>query len=423
MDARHWEVLCPRSAILIEINTRKTAWKSPKDSESDQNYSTNWRHRSARAKHWSHDHAGWLARLCMSVSLHFVTGDIANPTFRSYNRWDWGMYAPLAKKKFAQVRRRDIWFAAPLKFFATVRFEPRNGCDVTEINFNYPLHGSLHDQFRELSGLQQLHLDDTNVEGDVAVLKENTKLEWLFLSSTRISGNLKNLQNVSSLRHLDLSKTEVSGDIGELTNAELRYLHLSGSKISGALVHWKEIQDLQLSGTKVQVLGASFMEDFWPRDAEGDWICPFPSLKSFDVSGTPLSTTVEKLLRPFLGCRALQDIKAAECNLTGAIPSRLEVDSQGSFRDHTQWPLSQALRVFDLASNNVTRVEALPPKCQAVILAGNPSIEFKTGVLEKAVSNKVALDLQNVWFVNKSDTKLSVLVASCVVSAFLVKQV
>ena len=117
MDAWHWEVLCPRSAILIEINTRKTAWKRPKDSESDKNYSTNWRHRSARAKHWSHDPAVWLARLCMFVSLHFMTGDIAYPTFRCYHRWHWGMYATLAKKRFAQVRRRDIWFAAPLKFF------------------------------------------------------------------------------------------------------------------------------------------------------------------------------------------------------------------------------------------------------------------------------------------------------------------
>jgi len=48
-------------------------------------------------------------------------------------------------------------------------------------------------------------------------------------------------------------------------------------------------------------------------------------------------------------------------------------------------------------------VEALPAKCQALILAGNPSIEFETGVLEKAVSNNVALDLQNVLFVNTEE--------------------
>jgi len=208
--------------------------------------------------------------------------------------------------------------------------------------------------------------------------------------------------NATQLQHLDVSGTEVSGDVRELNNSnELRYLHLSGTKISGALVHWKEIQDLQLSGTKVQIFGASFLDGFWPRDDQGKWICPFLSLKSFDVSGTPLSTTVEKLLRPFLGCRALEAFKAAECNLTGGIPSRLQVDSQGSFRD--EWPVSQVLRVLDLASNHVTSVEALPPKCQAVTLAGNPSIEFEAGVLEKAVSNKVALDLRNVWFANKSE--------------------
>ena len=300
-----------------------------------------------------------------------------------------------------------------MEALAAIHFEPRNGCHVTEISFNYQLHGSLHDQFRELSDLQQLHLDDTNVEGDLAVLKENTKLEWLSLRATRISGNLKNLQNASRLRHLDLSKTEVSGDVGELTNEELRYLHLSGTKIFGALSHWKEVQELHLSGTNVEILGAFFLEDFWPRDGRGKWVCPFPSLKSFDVSGTPLSTTVEKLLKPFLGCRALETFKAAECNLTGAIPSKLQVDSQGSFRDHIEWPVSQVLRVLDLASNNVTSVQALPRKCQAVMLAGNPSIDFETGVLKKAVSNKVALDLRNVWFTNKSDTKLSASVSSC----------
>ena len=259
-----------------------------------------------------------------------------------------------------------------------------NGCDVTEINFNYPLHGYLHDQFRELSDLQQLHLDDTNVEGDLAVLKENTKLEWLSLRATRVSGNLKNLQNAEFLKHLDVSRTSVSGNLMAVANA-------------------KEIQELDVSGTKVQIFGSSFLEDFWPRDGQGNWKCPFPSLKSFDVSGTPLSTTAEKLLRPFLGCRALEDIKAAECNLTGAIPSRLQVDSQGSIGDQIEWPVSQALRVFDLASNNVTTVEALPPKCEAVMLAGNPSIDFKTGVLKKAISSKVALDLRNVLFVNTEE--------------------
>ena len=259
-----------------------------------------------------------------------------------------------------------------------------NGCDVTEINFNYPLHGYLHDQFRELSDLQRLHLDDTNLEGDLAVLKENTKLEWLSLRATRVSGSLKNLQNAESLKHLDVSRTSVSGDLMAVANA-------------------KEIQELDVSGTKVQIFGASFLEDFWPMDGQGNWKCPFPMLTSFDVSETPLFTTVEKFLRPFLGCRELETFKAAECNLTGAIPSTVQVDSQGSFRDRMEWPLSQVLRVLDLASNNVTRVEALPAKCLAVILAGNPSIEFETGVLKKAISSKVALDLRNVLFVNTEE--------------------
>ena len=255
------------------------------------------------------------------------------------------------------------------------------------------------------TNLEHLDVSRTGVSGDLVAVANATNLEHLDVSGTSVAGDLVAVANAKYLQHLDVSGTEVSGDVGELTNAELRYLHLSGTKISGALFRWKEIQELHLPGTKVEMLGASFLEDFWPRDAQGKWICLFPSLKSFDVSGTPLSTSVEKLLRPFLGCRALQDIKAAECNLTGTIPSTLQVDSQGSFCNHSEWPVSQVLQVLDLASNSLTRVEALPPKCQAVILAGNPSMDFKTGVLKKAISNKVALDLQNVLFVNTQDTK------------------
>jgi len=213
--------------------------------------------------------------------------------------------------------------------------------------------------------LQHLDVSGTSVSGDLVAVADATKLQHLDVSLTSVSGDLVAVAKARKLHHFHVSRTEVFGDVENLKNAgELRYLRLSGSKISGALAHWKEIQDLQLSGTKVQIFGASFLEHFWPRDAEGDWICPFPLLKSFDVSGTTLSTTVEKLLRPFLGCWALEAFKAAECNLTGGIPRRLQVDSQGSFRDHIEWPVSNVLEVLDLASNNVTRVEALPPQCQ-----------------------------------------------------------
>ena len=269
------------------------------------------------------------------------------------------------------------------------------------------------------SNLQHLDVSGTSLSGDLVAVADAFELKHLDVSGTSVSGDLTAVANAKYLQHLDLSKTLVSGDVGDLKNAvELKHLHLSGSNISGVLLHWKEVQELHLSGTKVQIFGASFLEDFWPMDAQGKWICPFPSLKYFDVSGTPLSTTVEKLLRPFLGCRALEAFKAAECNLTGAIPSRLQVDSQGSFRDHIEWPVSNVLKVLDLASNNVARVEALPPKCQAVMLAGNPSIDFKTGVLKKAISNKVALDLRNVLFLNKRDTNLNALVSSCLKSRF-----
>ena len=249
-------------------------------------------------------------------------------------------------------------------------------------------------------GLDHLDVSGTSVWGDLMAVTNAKGLEHLDVSGTSVSGDLRAVANAMKLQHLDVSGTSVFGDLRAMANSKkIQHLDVSKTKISGVLLGWKEIRKLDVSRTQVQIFGP-FLEDFWPMDGQGSWKCPFPLLTSFVVSGTPLSTTVERLLRPFLGCRALQDIKAAKCDLTGAIPSTLKVGSQGSIGNHTQWPLSQVLRVLDLGSNLVTRVEALPAKCEAVVLAENPSIDFTAGVLKKAINDKVFVDLQNVRFVN-----------------------
>ena len=141
-----------------------------------------------------------------------------------------------------------------------------------------PLHGSLAKEFRELRALASLDLADTNITGNLDVLKENTALTYLTLDNTRISGDLKSLSknhgvgapaavtdtglrdvvalsNAKNLACLYLSGTKVYGDLVALSNAKgLLQLNLSETKVYGDLASFAnltELTTLQLSNTKV----------------------------------------------------------------------------------------------------------------------------------------------------------------------------
>ena len=349
-------------------------------------------------------------------------------------------------------------------------FSPRKGCNVTMINILNPaLHGSLAKEFRELRALERLDLRDTNITGDLDMLKENTELRVLSLQNTRISGNLQSLAKATGLehlllrgaqvsgdlvalsyatwwRHLDLAETKVYGDVVALKKAKrlwhldlaetkvygdmaglanltkLEELYLSNTKVSGdlAMLRWKWIKHLDLSGTKVsghfndwyiflktlklawtevRILDGILANFFVSSDVVS--ICPFPALTTLDMTGTSSNTTVEKLLGSFAGCKKLRIFKAAECTLTGEIPYEI------GFGQPWSWPLGGVLQLLDLSSNNVTKVEALPHNCRAVSFRDNPQISFGKDVVKEAAHQFVSLDLRNASFAHPSDTRSS----------------
>ena len=294
------------------------------------------------------------------------------------------------------------------------------------------------------NGLQYLGLSKTKVSGDVVALRNAMGLERLELSETKVSGEIAALANATGLQYLYLSETRVHGNLNSLAKlTELISLELYNTKISGDLsviLQWKRIFDLGLSGTKVTShptedfkdccknlkalelarTEVGIMDGFLPRFKpleKGDervwnpaWNCPFPALKTLDMTGTPLNTTVGKLLRPFVGCQKLRIFKAAECSLTGPMPFELPVWWGGrstSYYPMYNWPLSKVLQLLDLSSNNVTKVEALPENCWSVSFRDNPQISFGKDVVKKATDHFVSLDLRNTSFAHPSDARSS----------------
>ena len=267
-----------------------------------------------------------------------------------------------------------------------------------------------------------LHLDlsATKVVGDLAALSNAKKLTYLHLAETKISGDVAALKNAKDLWRLHLTETKVYGDLASLAHlTEVATLQLSSTKVSGdvsVILQWKKIQHLGLSGsevtshptekwknccknletldlaqTKVPIMD-EFLANFESSKRRKRWFCPFPALTSFNITGTPLNTTVSKLLKPFVACTKLQAFGAATCSLKGEF--------------HPIGFLQIALQLLDLSSNNVTKVEAIPGNCRAVMFRENPSISFAEDVVKKATQQFVSVDLRNATFADPRDTKV-----------------
>ena len=234
---------------------------------------------------------------------------------------------------------------------------------VSRIQFpGRDLGGSLHPEISKLTKLWDLDLDDTNVSGSLDVLANNTELAILRLRHTRVTGRLEDLSKAESLQHLDLTGTEVTGKLKSLAKLKgLRELDLANLKVGGdaaVMAEWSKIKHVDLSGTEVEFVKTDFLQQF-EAVKEGPswsliWKCPLPpALHFLDVSRTPQFSLAQDLLRPFAGCGKLATLKAAGCGLTGPLWPEI-LYSDGDTVSMDQWPLSQALSVLDLGSNNVT---------------------------------------------------------------------
>ena len=85
-----------------------------------------------------------------------------------------------------------------------VRIDLSNRSDVS---------GSLDKNFKELKDLKQLNLENTKASGDIAMLRDNTKLDYLNLRNTKVFGDLAALQRATQLKdsyNFEVSNTTIT---------------------------------------------------------------------------------------------------------------------------------------------------------------------------------------------------------------------
>ena len=113
----------------------------------------------------------------------------------------------------------------------------RRNCWVVEIDLSNRLDvsGSLDKDFKELKYLAQLSLENTKASGDIAMLRNNTKLDYLNLDNTSVFGDLAALQKATELQSLNLHNTSVFGDLAALQKA----------------THLKDSQNFEVSNTGI----------------------------------------------------------------------------------------------------------------------------------------------------------------------------
>ncbi|CAJ1374519.1 unnamed protein product [Effrenium voratum] len=266
----------------------------------------------------------------------------------------------------------------------------------------------------DLSGLSQatelrcLYLHNTCVTGDLSGLSQVTKLRFLYLQNTHVAGDLSGLSQATQLRFLYLQNTQVTGDLSGLSQAKLRHLNLQNTQVAGnisALHGWSKLQTAELSRTQVsgridrswkgcckQLRSLKLAEtkvslryDFKDIFCQLVGNCLLPKLATLDLSGCPLNCAAAEFFQALQASPSLTTLKAANAGLSGEISA-------------TDLKNVQAAAV-DLSSNKLTRIAALPPRCQSFAAAGNDCpLAFGKRVLGKASRAGISVNLWNVTF-------------------------
>ena len=110
---------------------------------------------------------------------------------------------------------------------------------------------------QNLTQLQHLNLNNTQVGGSLSDLRNLTQLRYLTLTNIGLSGTL-DLRDLTQLRYLTLGDIEASGTLSDLQNlTQLRRLILSDIVVSGTLSDLQNLAKLQrLKLSRIQVSGS-----------------------------------------------------------------------------------------------------------------------------------------------------------------------
>ena len=245
--------------------------------------------------------------------------------------------------------------------------------------------------------MHHLILRNTAVSGNLAALADVKLIRWVDLSNSKVTGNLGALDDTRLLR-VHLSNTSITGDVAVLGTwpFDIQQVDLSDTDVTGTFhvnKRFFNLESLKLTGTKTKI-------DLMGGRKGNE--CPFPSMSTLEVSGSAVDSSVSEFLVPLLECEHLNSIGAAGCGLTGEVPETV------LYYGHTKFPFSEThlgkvLVFLDLASNRIDKVDSIPKRLKSLVLAGNTNMSFAEGVLQKSVQDGIWLDVQNVTFTNQID--------------------
>ncbi|CAJ1953040.1 unnamed protein product [Sphenostylis stenocarpa] len=278
--------------------------------------------------------------------------------------------------------------------------------EILSLNTN-KLQGEIPVSFGNICTLQELHLDNNNLSGEISNFIQNSSwcnrhvFQILDLSHNKIGGNLDNLSICSSLRMLDLSNNQLKGEIPKSIGLldELEELHLKENYFEGDvnelhLTNLSKLEKLDLSDNSLSVrFGTTWIPTFqlvYLRLASCK-LCPsFPSwlhtqgyLNCLDISDTEIDDYVPDWFWNKL--QSIREMNISYNSLKGitcrGIPTCLRnfttmmekgvVKSEGVYRggyaiydsnvllmwkgqEHMYWNPENFLKSIDLSSNDLT---------------------------------------------------------------------
>ena len=120
-----------------------------------------------------------------------------------------------------------------------------------------------------------------------------------------------------------------------------------------------------------------------------------PNLEILELNHCPLHRALIDLLVPLRNSR-IAVLQATASGLTGSLPD---------FKSFIHPQIKRRLVAMELAWNDISSIDAIPPNCRTLNLANNHrKIRFNDGVLRQALKDGVRIDVRNMTLANQSDT-------------------